>query len=97
MGQDDPPNYDSATLVTVPLDGLEPLKHLAAFQARFSASATFADAGVGLAFVTAQVLPPLVAALAPTRGVASNGVPQALLLSADVSRPAWLALPSLSA
>ena len=35
MGQDDPPNYDAATLVTVPLDGLEPLKHLAAFQVRF--------------------------------------------------------------
>ena len=31
MGQDDPPNYDAATLVAVPLDGLEPLKHLAAF------------------------------------------------------------------
>ena len=26
MGQDDPPNYDAATLVTVPLDGLEPLE-----------------------------------------------------------------------
>ena len=37
MGQDDPPNYDTATLVAVPLDGLEPLKHLAAFQVRFSA------------------------------------------------------------
>ena len=36
MGQDDPPNYDTATLVAVPLDGLEPLKHLAAFQVRFS-------------------------------------------------------------
>ena len=32
MGQDDPPNYDAATLVAVPLDGLEPLKNLAAFQ-----------------------------------------------------------------
>ena len=31
MGQDDPPNYDAATLVAVPLDGLEPLKNLAAF------------------------------------------------------------------
>ena len=35
MGQDDPPNYDD-TLVTVPLDGLDPLKNLAAFQVRFS-------------------------------------------------------------
>ena len=51
MGQDDPPNYDEATLVEVPLNGLEPLKHLAAFQVRFSAYATFTDARVGLAFV----------------------------------------------
>ena len=51
MGQDDPPNYDE-TLVEVPLDGLEPLKNLAAFQVRFSAYATFADARVGLAFVS---------------------------------------------
>ena len=35
MGQDDPPNYDGVTLVAVPLDGLEPLKNLAAFQVRF--------------------------------------------------------------
>ena len=27
MGQDDPPNYDAATLVAVPLDGLDPLSH----------------------------------------------------------------------
>ena len=52
MGQDDPPNYDAATLVAVPLDGLDPLKNLAAFQVRFSAYATFADARVGLAFVS---------------------------------------------
>lgn len=32
MGADDPPNYDEATLVEVPLDGLDPLKKLAAFQ-----------------------------------------------------------------
>ena len=31
MGQDDPPNYDEATLVAVPLTGLEPLKNLAAY------------------------------------------------------------------
>ena len=43
MGQDDTPNYEE-TLVAVPLDGLEPLKHLAAFQARCSAYATFAAA-----------------------------------------------------
>ena len=55
MGQDDPPNYDEETLVAVPLDGLEPLKHLAAFQVRFSAYATFADARVGLAFAVELV------------------------------------------
>ena len=31
MGQDDPPNYDAATLVTVPLDGLKGPSHRISF------------------------------------------------------------------
>ena len=74
MGQDDPPNYDTATLVTVPLDGLEPLKHLAAFQVRFSAYATFADVGVGLAFVSRDRLSTGAATEGDARGGAQHGL-----------------------
>ena len=73
MGQDDPPNYEE-TLVAVPLDGLEPLKHLAAFQVRFSAYATFADVGVGLAFVSRDRLSTGAATEGDARGGAQHGL-----------------------
>ena len=71
MGQDDPPNYDE-TLVEVPLDGLEPLKNLAAFQVRFSAYATFADARV--AFVSRDRLSTGAATEGDARGGAQHGL-----------------------
>ena len=72
MGQDDPPNYDAATLVAVPLDGLDPLKNLAAFQVRFSAYATFADARV--AFVSRDRLSTGAATEGDARGGAQHGL-----------------------
>ena len=75
MGQDDPPNYDAATLVAVPLDGLEPLKNLAAFQttcfsrtrARASSSRGAACASSSVATATVSVASSLARAIVPRK------------------------------
>ena len=70
--------------MAVPLDGLEPLKRLAAFQVRFSACATFAGARVGLAFVSRDRLSTGAATEGDARGGAqhmTDGLARGLALS----------------